>query len=121
MKKPRPIKVAKDLPAPPILSEEDLKRIDKESEEARKAVTEGTKNLEGIPNLELEDVKLLKKKLAKANETIRSQKEKLYEALKYGVNQPNVNDDFDQLIAQVEELGGSYFREFYSSGDDFNY
>ena len=125
MKTPKPIKVARDLPPPQKLSDEDLKRIDKESEEARKAVTEGTKNLEGVLSLELEDVEFLKKRLAKANEAIKSQKQKLYEALKAGVDQPNANADFDQLISMVKDLGNNYYqetmREWYSSGDDFNY
>jgi len=56
MKKPRPIKVARNLPPPQILTEEDLKKIWKESEEWRKAVTEGTKDLERLTSDDLKIV-----------------------------------------------------------------
>jgi hypothetical protein len=56
LKKPRPIKVAKNLPPPPILTEEDFKKIEEESEIYRKAVTEATKDLEWLTGDDLKIV-----------------------------------------------------------------
>ncbi len=55
MKKPRPIKVAKDLPPPPELTQQDLERIDAEASQWRAAVEEATANLE---RLSAEDLRI---------------------------------------------------------------
>jgi hypothetical protein len=48
MNKPRPIKVAKDLPPPRALSEQDLRQIDAEASRWRASVKEGTATLERL-------------------------------------------------------------------------
>jgi hypothetical protein len=47
-KPPEKIKVARDLPPPPDLTEEDLKRIGQEAQEAREAITKATRSLERL-------------------------------------------------------------------------
>jgi hypothetical protein len=48
MATPRPIKVAKDLPSPPALSQQDFQRIDAEASQWRASVQEGTATLEHL-------------------------------------------------------------------------
>lgn len=46
--KPRPIKVATNLPPPPVLTREDLEAIDAEATVLRDAVNRATRNLEWL-------------------------------------------------------------------------
>jgi hypothetical protein len=48
MTKPRPIKVAKNLPEPPTLTLQDLQQIDAEASQWRASVKEGTATLERL-------------------------------------------------------------------------
>jgi hypothetical protein len=48
MAKPQPIKVATNLPPPPVLTAEDLAAIDAEATIWREAVNRSTRNLERL-------------------------------------------------------------------------